>query len=367
MPKFASLILISILTLLAVAACSSEEPIAAVTTEAATEVVATETPKPTATNTAIPPTVAIADAEEIVDSAPPTLTSVPTITPLPTSTPTPTPEYTATPTVAPTWTPGPRPAARPPASGGYLSKYQLIAFYGSPWGRALGIMGNYPRKQMTEYIWGLVAQYQPLSSKHSMCAYNMVTTVANQNPPEYRHVVDEATLEVWIASAEIYECAVILDIQPGRMPIQEEFNRISRFLFNPHVHMAIDPEFDMNDEQIPGIQVGQTPAEDVNWVQGELQKISNQIGVNKVLMLHQFKPSMLPDKEKYIDYPGVEIVIDSDGTFNTDVKIKNYFTYMNEPGIDYGGIKHFFVYDDYLMTPEQTMDFPVNPSIVIYQ
>lgn len=368
-----SLILSFVLVYLLVACSTAEQPVEQEPLAQA----ATNTPLPT--NTSLPPTVAIATIDESSNEAPPTLTSVPTstFTPTPeataTPTETPTPEFTPTPTetptptVAPTWTPGPRPAPRPPAGGGYLDKYQLITFYGSPWGRALGILGNYPRKQMTEYIYGLVDLYQPLDSRHAMCTWHMVTTVANQNPPEYRHVVDEATIEVWVASADVYECAVILDIQPGHVTIQEEFGRISRFLYNPHVHLAIDPEFDMVGDQIPGISVGQTPAEDINWVQGEMQKIANQIGVNKVLMLHQFKDSMLPDKQNIINYPNVEVVIDSDGTFNTDIKIANYYQYANEPGWDYLALKIFYEYDPYVLTPEEVQQLGPRPAIVIYQ
>ena len=369
-----SLTLVSIMVFVA---CSSTTPVVEPTQEPEPIAqVATNTVVPTPSNTSVPPTIAIVAPSESENSAPPTLTPLPTITPIPatntpeaTATPTLTPtlEATLTPTPAPTWTPGPRPQARPPAGGGYLSKYQLITFYGSPWGRALGILGNYPRKQMTEYIYGLVAEYQPLDSRHAMCTWHMVTTVANQNPPEYRHVVDIPTIEVWVASADFYECAVILDIQPGHVTIEEEFNRISRFLYNPHVHLAIDPEFDMVGEQIPGISVGQTPASDINWVQNELQKIANQIGVNKVLMLHQFKDSMLPDKGNIINYPNVETVIDSDGTFNTDIKISNYLQYANEPAMEYGAIKIFYEYDPWIMTPEQVQNLSPRPAIIIYQ
>lgn len=383
--RFLQLLLLGALIALVISCGEQQpEPPPVNTPQPVAEVV-TNTPESAPTSLPEPTDVIIVDEEvdaTTVSGPPPTLTSVPTSTPLPatntptataTPTETPTPVYTPTPTVAPTWTPGPRNAARPSvnASPGnpqpYLSRYQLVAFYGSPWGRALGILGNYPRKQMTSYINGLIAEYQPLDSRHAMCAYHMVTTVANTNPPEYRHVVDLPTIEVWIASSDVYECANILDIQPGRMTIQEEFERIKHFLYHPHTHMAIDPEFDMGDEQIPNIHIGHTPAVDINWVQGELQKIAMEIGVNKVLILHQFKDSMLPDKQNIQNYPNVELVIDSDGTFRTDVKMKNYWQYAAEPAFEYGGIKHFFVYDDYLLTPAQTQSLNPRPAIIIYQ
>lgn len=354
--------------------------------QAATQPATAVAVQSTATNVPVEPTAAPPTAVPPTNTAmamPASLTPIPTrteipatATPTPTITPsaTPTPVNTPTPTPSPTWTPGPKPPPRPPVNAqpgnptGYLSKYQMITFYGSPWGRALGILGNFPRKEMTRHLYGVVAQYQPLDSRHAMCTWHMVTTVANVNPPEYRHVVEESTIEVWVGSMETYECGIILDIQPGRITIQEEFDRIRRFLYHPHVHLAIDPEFDMEEGQVPNIHVGQTPAEDINWVQNELEKIAMEIGVNKVLLIHQFKDSMLPDKQNIQDYPHVEMIINSDGTYDTDIKIYNYQQYSNEPAYEFGGIKLFYVYDDWLMTPEQVMRLgPPKPSVIIYQ
>lgn len=249
----------------------------------------------------------------------------------------------------------------------YLSRYQLVTFYGSPWGRGLGILGNQPRTDTLRLLQNVVWEYQPFSSQYVMPAYHMVTTVANQNPPEMRHLVDMPTIEVWVQSANATGVASILDIQPGRMDIMGEVERIKHLLYYPHVHLAIDPEFVMTEEQIPNVHVGQLPADQINQVQAVLQEIAVEIGVNRVLILHQFKDSMLPDKGAIQNFPNVELVIDSDGTFDTDIKLFNYFQYANEPAFEYGGIKLFYVYDDYLLTPEEVMSLSPQPKIIIYQ
>ena len=350
-------------TAVVVAAVPTEEPVVV-----PTDMPPTDVPAPTAvpTETEVPATLA----------PPATLTSVPTSTPIPaTATPTntPTPEATATSTPEPTPTQAPAPPPRPPvnASPGnptpYLSRYRLITYYGSPWGPGLGILGNQPLNQTIKMLWGEVSTFQGLDSRHAMPAYHMVTTVANQNPPEYRHLVDLATLDVFVNHANNNEAAAIIDIQPGRVDIQTEFERIRYLMYQPHVHLAIDPEFDMTDEQIPNVHVGQTPAEDINWVQAQLNQIAIEMGVKRVLILHQFKASMLPDKANIQNYPHVELVIDSDGTFNTDIKVFNYLQYANEPGFEYGGLKIFYNYDDRIMTAEEVMRLNPAPAIVIYQ
>ena len=372
--------LLLLVSLFLIGCGNSAEPTAAPTvanTEVAVVNTATAIPPsktPASTNTPfVPPT-------EIV--APATFTPVPTKTPLPaTNTPTntPTPEFTPTPTYTPTPTstvgptPGPRPPSRPSvnASPGnpqpYLSRYQLVTYYGSPWGRGLGILGNQPLNETLRLLWANVHELQDLDSRFAMPTYHMITTVANQNPPEYRHLVDLATINLFINHANNNEAAAILDVQPGRMDIKTEFERIRYALYNPHVHFAIDPEFHMNDEQIPNVHVGQTMAEDINWVQAQMNQIALEIGVNRVLILHQFKGSMLPDKALIQNYPHVELVIDSDGTFNTDIKVFNYLQYANEPGFEYGGIKIFYAYDPHIMTAEEIMRLNPRPAVIIYQ
>ncbi len=213
----------------------------------------------------------------------------------------------------------------------------------------------------------LAAEYQPLSSSYIMPTYHMVTTVANQNPPTYNHQVDLALLENWIYHAEANNAAAVLDIQPGRANIVEEVNRVKHLLYRPHVHLAIDPEFVMNGEQVPGVQVGQMSADQINSVQLILNQVAIEMGVKRVLILHQFKNSMIQNKEFIVNYPNVELVIDSDGTFSTDVKVVNYKQYVNEPGLDFGGIKIFYQHDDYILSAQNVMNLSPPPAVIIYQ
>ena len=330
----------------------------------------------TATNTATS-TATSTNIHTPTPSHTPTASHTPTPSDTPTPSVTPTPRNTATPsdtpTPIPTRTLPPPPVPPPPvnASPGnpqpYLSRYRLVTFYGSPYGRALGILGNSPRNEMLGQLRRIVAEYQPLSSSYVMPAYHMVSTVANQNPPHYNHQVELPVLENWIYHAEANNAAAILDIQPGRGNIIDEVNRVKYLLYRPHVHLAIDPEFVMNDEQTPGVQVGQMTADHINAVQIILNQIAIESGVKRVLIIHQFKNSMVQDKQFIVSYPNVELVIDSDGTFSTDVKLYNYNQYMNEPGFDFGGIKIFYNHDDYILSATDVMSLSPQPSVIIYQ
>ncbi|MCA9920395.1 MAG: hypothetical protein KC445_20710, partial [Anaerolineales bacterium] len=107
------------------------------------------TATPTGTSTAVPPT------------APPTATPIPTATP------------TASYQLA-------LDTAQPQ---GYLSQFRLVAFYGSPTGPGLGILGELPREQMHQRLLDTIAEYEPFTDRPILPAYHLVTTVANPHPP----------------------------------------------------------------------------------------------------------------------------------------------------------------------------------------
>lgn len=315
------------------------------------------------------------EAETIAQVTPTnTATAVPTHTPLPTNTSTSTP--TNTPTNTPTHTPSPTPTNTPtntptptatPTPRPYLSEKRLVTYYGWAKGRALGILGNSPRDEMLVDLRRMTAEYQALSTEPVWPAFHMITTVAHTEPPNYSYQLETEIIEEWIDFANREDVAVILDLQPGRADLMMEVERVLPYLYNENVHLALDPEWTMTDTQIPLVHIGQMYAEQINEVQAVLNQVAIEIGVNRVLILHQFKDSMLPDKADIMDYPFVEVVIDSDGAFSAEVKMDSYLQYTTEPAFEYGGIKLFTVRDRRLLTPEEVMGLEPQPHVIIYQ
>lgn len=297
-----------------------------------------------------------------------TFTPLPTPhTPRPTATPIPptphTPRLTATATA-------PLPTLTPAQPQPYLSQYGLVAFYGSPTGPGLGILGNLPREQMHAQLLTTVADFIPLMpGRIVLPTYHMIVSVATQNPPYYHNNVDLALIEEWVQVAEGGETAVILDIQPGHGDIIQQVGRIRHLLYHPHVHLALDPEYAMQPGQVPLVNVGSIDATTINAVQADLNQIAQEIGHNRVLILHQFADSMLPDKANIQTFPHVELVIDGDGVGSAAAKIRNYTQYATEPAFHYGGFKLYPRDGDFpLLTPAEIMSqLAPPPVLVIYQ
>jgi hypothetical protein len=311
-------------------------------------------------------------------------TSMPTWTatilslPTRTRTVTPTPTATATPSPAPTITPSagalaiPRLDLNPEAPIPYLETFRLLTYYGSPTGWGLGILGESPRADMTQDLRARALQLQALSpNRFVLPTYHMVTTVADKSPgpdENYSHQVGLEMLEEWIEAANENGVAAILDIQPARADIQEEFDRIKHLLHHPHVHLALDPEFIVTEEQIPSTNLGQIQADQINAIQAQLNGIALEIGINRVLIIHQFEDEMVIAKDQLTDFAHVELVIDADGVGGKGSKLFDYRQYAQEPGFEYGGIKVFTRHDAApLLTLEEIMALEPPPAIVIYQ
>ncbi|MFT5195681.1 MAG: hypothetical protein ACI9EW_002813 [Cellvibrionaceae bacterium] len=320
-------------------------------------------------------------------SEPATPTALPTITASPTSpyTPTftPTPTETATPTatatplatetlVPPPSIPLPELNLVPGSPQSYLGQFTMVSYYGSPQGPSLGILGAVPLYYTNGALRNLRAQYQPYvqEGKFIIPAYHIITTVADAWPGpdnDYNHWLDWGVIEAWIAEAEKNGFGVVLDIQPAHADIDVEFERLWGLMYNPHVHMAIDPEFVMLEGQTPGQQLGTMTAEQINAVQARLNSVGYEIGMNKVLIIHQFEDSMIPNKEQIQSFPFVELVIDADGYGPPGTKIADYHQYANEPGFEYGGFKLFYDWDSPVMNPDEVMDLSPPPAVIIYQ
>ncbi len=368
----------------------------------------TNTPEPASTQQApnMPtalPTITPTDTSTPTSTSTPTVTPtfVPTETPIPSATPTPTetPVPTAppppwdllpwfwnpeanSPEIAPPFLPPPPSLALSPgAPSPYLTQFRLIGFYGSPQGRGLGVLGNQYRNETARMIRAVIHEYQPYvtDGRYSMPLFHLIATVAKPcydvYLPACTYRVEKTLIYDWLVTAENHNAAVVLDLQVGRGDMLEEFNNIREFLYYPHVHLAIDPEFRMHGEDVPNIQLGHMDASEINLIQAEMNQIAVELGVNRVLILHQFTDSMITNKQDIINYPHVELVIDGDGYGSPGPKIRNYLQYANEPGFDYGGFKLFtdqidgrLIYDSPFMLPIDVMTqlYP-QPVVIIFQ
>lgn len=340
------------------------------------EVVTVETVRPSATHKPIliPTDTALPSVTpSVFPSATPTVPPSPTIDILtsiahlfPTSTPTSLPTPPAS-----IWAGSEIIELVPGKPKPYLTTFQLITYYGHPNSPDLGILGQSSREAMIAQLGSTAAEYQELlPNRVVMPAIHFITTVASPEAGERGYYNQQTSLGMitdWITFSQSSGLAFILDIQPGRADIVSEFERLRPFLYFPHVHLALDPEFTMTDSQVPGQDLGSLHAVQINSIQAALNEIALELGLNKVLIIHQFESSMVQEKFLIQDYPFVELVFNADGFGTPQTKIIDLQQYAIEPGWEYGGLKLFFDWDTPLLTPLQVLEIQPQPAIIVYQ
>lgn len=252
-----------------------------------------------------------------------------------------------------------------------LGSRRIVTFYGSPLGPGLGVLGNSAPEAMLKQLRAQADVYRKIDPNTEVTpAFHMVVVVADAYPgddEDYNHRLSHKVIREWVDWAAAEDVWVILDIQPGRSDPLAEYDLLESFLYEPHVQLAIDPEFIVGADGVPGRELGHIDAATINLVQARLDRVAQTTGVTKVLMIHQFEDRMVVDKDQIDNYWLVEMVWDVDGFGTPGPKIFDYNQYRNERGFEKGGFKVFYRQDRPAMTPEQVMALDPKPSIIVYQ
>jgi hypothetical protein len=251
-----------------------------------------------------------------------------------------------------------------------LDEVLMVAWYGNPHTPLMGVLGRYTGDELAARLRRQAEAYAPYTTKRVQPAYELVAVVAQAGPGAdglWRRRESPEVIDSMLAQARAHGFHLILDVHPGHSTVAAELEYLRPWLEQPEVHLALDPEFHMAPGQVPGRQIGQTPASDANYAIRFLESIIRERGLPpKLLVLHQFTLDMLPDKENIQDSPLVDVVLHMDGFGPQSVKLGSYRR-VHEIPLEFSGIKLFYDYDPDLFTPEQVMNLVPTPSFVSYQ
>lgn len=273
---------------------------------------------------------------------------------------------------APTWpVPGP-----PPLPGSILPAKRIVAYYGNPFSKRMGVLGEYPKDDMLRRLDREVAAWQKVDpSTPVQPALHLITTVAQGDSGKdgrYRMRHSDALTEKVYGWAKERNALLFLDVQVGLSTIQEEYPRLEPFLSRPDVHLGMDPEFSMKDGTRPGKKIGSYDAADVNWVIDRLARLVTEKGLPpKVLVVHRFTKPMLTNAAKIKRDPRVQVVIHMDGWGPPSLKKDSYAAYVYADPVQFTGFKLFYKndtkYGGPMMTPAQLMALTPRPLYIQYQ
>jgi hypothetical protein len=263
--------------------------------------------------------------------------------------------------------------------GALLPGKRIIAYYGNPHSKKMGVIGEYPEQEMLGMLDRTVAQWKAADpSTPVVPAIHLVTVVASGQPGKdgmWRRREDSTMIERTYKWAKSRNGILFLDIQASHSTLQQELPRLLPFLSRPDVHLGIDPEFYMHHDKEgvrPSAKIGQMRAADVNYVIQTLDKlVADKKIPPKVLVVHRFTRLMVPDAVDIRPTSRVQVVMHMDGWGPPWLKFDSYHHYVvNEP-VQYTGMKLFYHNDtkkgDALLTPKEVLQLRPKPLYIQYQ
>jgi len=259
-------------------------------------------------------------------------------------------------------------ACGPPVTGDFFARNQVLSYYGNPYTADMGILGEVEPEELVARLQAHAAEYDALNGDLNLRpALHIVWATAQASEGRggtYLLYVDKRTMNEYIDLACRNGLLVFIDLQIGRSDVASEVEKALPFLEQPHVHLALDPEFAMPPGEVPGQSIGTIDAEDVNTAQRILSDFVQERGLPpKVVVVHQFLDTMITRPELLRRYDGVQLAIDMDGFGPAEIKRVKYGWYA-QPA-DYSGIKLFFKHDPDLMSETDVLS--LDPDLIIYQ
>ncbi|MGH7622174.1 MAG: hypothetical protein ACREMU_07530, partial [Gemmatimonadaceae bacterium] len=148
-------------------------------------------------------------------------------------------------------------------SGSLLPAHRIVAFYGNPHSKKMGVLGEYPEQQMLGMLDKTVAEWRKADPATPVIpAIHLVTVVAQGDAGAdggWRRRENSQTIEQAYTWAKRRNGLLFLDIQAGHSTLQQELPLLLKYLERPDVHLGIDPEFYMHhnrEGRTPGSRIG---------------------------------------------------------------------------------------------------------------
>ncbi|TIC87978.1 hypothetical protein E8D34_06715 [Nocardioides sp. GY 10113] len=245
----------------------------------------------------------------------------------------------------------------------------LVAYYGTAGTGALGVLGE---RDPDASHRRLVRAARPFAGPAGEVqpVYELIVTIADAHPGrdgDFNHDLRRAAVRRYLDAAGRHGALVLLDVQPGRGDFERVARRWAWALRQPHVGLALDPEWRMGRHQVPGRVLGSVRAAEVNRVSAWLSAMVVRRDLpEKLLVVHQFRTSMLPDAERVRARDGLALVQHVDG-FGTPRQKLDTYRAVARPRTFRMGFKLFYDEDSRLMRPRDVAAVRPRVRFVSYQ
>ncbi|MDR3342462.1 MAG: hypothetical protein LBT14_06685 [Treponema sp.] len=254
-----------------------------------------------------------------------------------------------------------------------LLNNDILAYYGHPNSQLMGILGRYPIEELDARLTKLAAEYDAVNGGRGVLRafYIIYGTVW---PEGEIGIINKAKLQPYLDYALKHNMLVFIDHQIGRYHPVDSIKKMLPYLEYPNVHLALDPEWRTTK---PMKEIGVVTAEELNQVQKIMEDylLENKLPGERMLVIHQFKPWMIHEREKVkTNFTRVRLVHCADGFGNPAQKLDSYSRNAQAVNIPVKGFKLFYNfsipgagYDNPLLSPKQVLELNPRPYVIMYQ
>lgn len=273
-------------------------------------------------------------------------------------------------------------ASPPPASpkielprGGreIFPRYRLVGFCGTPGAPALGRLQGDLVKQ-AKSLQGYVEKYG--GDREVMPVFELIVVVVQGAPGAdkmWRRRIPNSVIDDYLKAARKEKALLLLNVQPGHSDFLTELKELEKYLREPDVGVALDPEWAMKPKQKPGKFYGQTKGPEIDAIAEYLEGIVTSGDLpEKALVYHQVNDYVVKEETALKTRKGVVLVKSVDGLGPKGPKITTYnFLVKNLQPAVHAGFKLFFDEDTAnggrLMSPTEVLGLVPKPEYVMYE
>lgn len=293
----------------------------------------------------------------------------------------------AGPSASPSATPTPSPS-RPPTSsappkpelprGGrtLIGNYRMVGYCGYPGAKGQGRLGIGGLDDRVAEIEDRYAKAYGDSKHPILPVLELIAVTVHSSPGgdgKYRGRTSSDIIETHLRAARRAKGYLLLNIQPGRADFLGEVKALERWLREPDVGVALDPEWAVGPGQIPGRVYGRTSGAELDTIAAWLSDLVARHRLpQKAMVYHQLHPDIIEAESRLREHRGVAAIKSVDGIGSPAAKVDTWRRILETtPDHVRGGFKLFYSEDvatgKRLMTPKEVLALKPRPDYVMYE
>lgn len=252
-------------------------------------------------------------------------------------------------------------------------QYRLVGYSGYPGAAALGRLGTGDIDERLAEIEQVGADYA--RGRQVLPVMELIAVTVHTEPGAdglYRARVKDEIVESWLATARKHKAILLLNIQPGRSAFIDEVKHLEKWLVHPDVGLALDPEWSVGPDEVPGKVYGHTTGpildEVATYVAG---LVAEHKLPEKVMLYHQLHADIVSEEDKLVPHEGVALVKSIDGIGSAAAKVNTWKKIVSTtPEHVNLGFKLFYDEDARhgpLMSADQVMELKPEPQYILYE